>query len=127
MAEVCANSEDTDQMSHSAVSDLGMHYLPNTLLWVSQLQWDNDQGSSVWSLSALFVLRAALFVIKVSTVIIQHLVIRAAMFVIRIITLCDQHCLWSGKQIVISTVYYQGSTINDQESTVCDQGSTVDN
>ena len=38
MAEVFANSEDPDQMLHSAVSDLGLHCLPNTLLGVSQLQ-----------------------------------------------------------------------------------------
>ena len=39
MAEVFAYSEDPDQMPHSAVSDLGLHCLPNTLLGVSQLQW----------------------------------------------------------------------------------------
>ena len=39
MAEVFANSEDPDQMPHSAVSDLGLHCLPITLLGVSQLQW----------------------------------------------------------------------------------------
>ena len=39
MAEVFAKSEDPDQTPHSAVSDLGLHFLPNTLLGVSRLQW----------------------------------------------------------------------------------------
>ena len=39
MAEVCANSEDPDQMPRSVASDLGLHCLPNTHLGVSQLQW----------------------------------------------------------------------------------------
>ena len=39
MAEVFANSEDPDQMPHSAASDLGLHCLPVTLLGVSRLQW----------------------------------------------------------------------------------------
>ena len=34
---VFANSEDPDQSLHSAVSDLGLHCLPITLLRVSQL------------------------------------------------------------------------------------------
>ena len=38
MAKIFANSGDTDQMPHSAVSDLGLHCLPITLLGVSQLQ-----------------------------------------------------------------------------------------
>ena len=37
MAEVFANSEDPDQMPHSAASDLGLHYLPITLSGLSQL------------------------------------------------------------------------------------------
>ena len=36
MAELLANSGDPDQMPQS---DLGLHYLPSTLLWVSRLQW----------------------------------------------------------------------------------------
>ena len=40
MAEVFANSEDPDQMPHSAASDRGLHCLPITLLGVSQIQWD---------------------------------------------------------------------------------------
>ena len=39
MAEAFANSKDPDQTPPSAVSDLGLHCLPNTLLGVSQLQW----------------------------------------------------------------------------------------
>ena len=39
MAKLFANSEDPDQMLHSAGSDLGLHCLPMTLLGVSRLQW----------------------------------------------------------------------------------------
>ena len=39
MAKLFANSGDTDQMPHSAASDLGLHCLPNTLLEVSRIQW----------------------------------------------------------------------------------------
>ena len=39
MAKLFANSEDPDQTPHSAASDLGLHCLPITLLWVSRLQW----------------------------------------------------------------------------------------
>ena len=41
MAKLFANSEDPDQMLHSAASDLGLHCLPIILLGVSQLQWVN--------------------------------------------------------------------------------------
>ena len=41
MAKLFTNSEDPDQTPHSAASDLGLHCLPSTLLWVSQLQWVN--------------------------------------------------------------------------------------
>ena len=34
-----ANSQDPDQMPHSAASDLGLHCLPIILLGVSRLQW----------------------------------------------------------------------------------------
>ena len=37
--EMFASSGDTDQMPRSAVSDLGLHCLPITLLRVSRLQW----------------------------------------------------------------------------------------
>ena len=39
MIQLFANSGDPDQTLHSAVSDLGLHCLPNTLLGVSRLQW----------------------------------------------------------------------------------------
>ena len=42
MVELFANSEDPDQMPHSAASDLGLHCLPITLLGVSRLQWANE-------------------------------------------------------------------------------------
>ena len=34
-----ANSVDRDQMPHSAVSDLGLHCLPLSLLWDARLKW----------------------------------------------------------------------------------------
>ena len=34
-----ANSVDPDQMLHSAVSDIGLHCFPFTLLRVSRLKW----------------------------------------------------------------------------------------
>ena len=37
MVELFANSGDPDQMLHSAMSDLGLHCLPMTLLGVSRL------------------------------------------------------------------------------------------
>ena len=37
MAELFANSGDPDQTQHSAVSDLGLHCWPITLLGVSRL------------------------------------------------------------------------------------------
>ena len=40
MAKLFANSGDPDQMPHSAVSDLGLHFLPITLLGFSRLQWE---------------------------------------------------------------------------------------
>ena len=39
MIKLFANSEDPDQTPCSAASDLGLHYLPVTLLGVSRLQW----------------------------------------------------------------------------------------
>ena len=38
MVKLFANSGDPGQMPHSAASDLGLHCLPITLLWVSRLQ-----------------------------------------------------------------------------------------
>ena len=39
MAKLFANSDDPDQMPHSAASDLGLQCLPITPLGVSRLQW----------------------------------------------------------------------------------------
>ena len=39
MVALFANSKVPDQTPHSAVSDLGLHCLPNTLLGISRLQW----------------------------------------------------------------------------------------
>ena len=39
MVELFPNSGDPDQMQHSVVSDLGLHYLPVIRLGVSSLQW----------------------------------------------------------------------------------------
>ena len=41
MAKLFANSGNPDQTPHFAVSDLGLHCLPITLLWVFRLQWVN--------------------------------------------------------------------------------------
>ena len=50
-----ANSGDPDQTPYFAGSDLGLHCLPITLLWVSRLQWVNicivDFGGCQSSLS----------------------------------------------------------------------------
>ena len=42
MAQQFANNEDPDQTSHSVASDLGLNYLPITLLGVSRLKWVNN-------------------------------------------------------------------------------------
>ena len=58
MAKLFANSEDPDQVPHSAASDLGLHCLPVTLLWVSRLQWVNYnscRGHSKYFLFFFFV------------------------------------------------------------------------
>ena len=39
MGKLFANSGDPDQTPHSAAFDLGLHWLPITLLQVSRLQW----------------------------------------------------------------------------------------
>ena len=49
MAKLFANSGDQYQMRHSAVSDLGLHCLLITLLWVSQLQWVKEKNSLLGS------------------------------------------------------------------------------
>ena len=43
MAKLFANSGDSDQTLRSAASDLGLHCLTVTLLWVSRLQWVKEQ------------------------------------------------------------------------------------
>ena len=49
MVKLFANSGDTNQMPHSAASDLGLHCLPISLLRVSRLQWVN-MSSDIWTL-----------------------------------------------------------------------------
>ena len=39
MGKLFANNGDPDQTPHAAASDLGLHFLPVTLLAVSRLQW----------------------------------------------------------------------------------------
>ena len=39
MVKLFANSGDSDQMPHSAASDLGLHCFPSTLLGVTRIQW----------------------------------------------------------------------------------------
>ena len=43
-----ANSWDPDQTPRSAASDLGLHYLPITLLRVSRLQWVTGICLALW-------------------------------------------------------------------------------
>ena len=52
MAKLFANSEDPDQMPHSAEFDLGLYCLSITLLGVSRLQWvklcpPSEKGSAL--------------------------------------------------------------------------------
>ena len=51
MAKLFANSEDPDQMPHSAASDLGLHCLPVTLLGVSRLQRVNSLHAELYNIS----------------------------------------------------------------------------
>ena len=41
MVQLFANSGDPDETPRFAASDLGLHYLPITILGVSRLQWVN--------------------------------------------------------------------------------------
>ena len=41
MVQLFANSGDPDETPRYAASDLGLHFLPFTLLGVSRLQWVN--------------------------------------------------------------------------------------
>ena len=45
MVEIFANSGDPDQTPLNAASDLGLHYLPLTLLGVCRLQWVNTKST----------------------------------------------------------------------------------
>ena len=47
MAKLFANRRHPDHMVHSVVSDLGLHYLPITLIGVSRLQWVKVQNKIV--------------------------------------------------------------------------------
>ena len=47
MIQLFANSGDPDQTPHPVATDLGLHYLPNTLLGVSRLQWVNSLSKPV--------------------------------------------------------------------------------
>ena len=73
MAEVCANSEDSDQTPHSAASDLGLHCLPNTLLGVSRLQWIKEYiyigELRSCSLGLRYLLLRYLFALRLSAVV----------------------------------------------------------
>ena len=50
MIELFSHSEDSDQMPHSAASDMGLHCLLkiNTLLGVSRLQWVKNKKKYEW-------------------------------------------------------------------------------
>ena len=50
MAEVFENSGYPDQTPHSVASDLGLHYLPITLLGVSWLKWVNFEHTTKFCL-----------------------------------------------------------------------------
>ena len=52
MAKLFANSGNPDQMPCSVASDLCLHFLPITLLRVSQLQWDKLMVCFVYSLES---------------------------------------------------------------------------
>ena len=58
MAKLFANGGDPDQTPRSAASDLGLHYLPITLLRVSRLQWVKTAfGASLkWSYSGVILI-----------------------------------------------------------------------
>ena len=49
MVKLFANNGDPDQMLHFVASDLGLHCLPNTHLWVSSLQLVNEVPSTCFS------------------------------------------------------------------------------
>ena len=47
--DLIPNSADADQMPHSATSDLGLHYLPMSLLWGARHKWANCLLSTIKS------------------------------------------------------------------------------
>ena len=51
MVKLFANSGDPDQTPLSAVSDLGLHCLPITLLRVSRLQWAKEFPDIIFFIS----------------------------------------------------------------------------
>ena len=53
MVELLTNSGDSDQMSCSSASDLGLHCLPVTGLGISSLQWVNNKDPAVQSIVSL--------------------------------------------------------------------------
>ena len=53
MVELYTNSGDPDQMPQSVTSDLGLHFLPVTLLGAARLQWVNNYRAIAYFLSAL--------------------------------------------------------------------------
>ena len=57
MAKLFADSGDPDQMPPSAASDLGLHCLPSTLLWLPTtiLAW-SDHVTSLVDLETVFTL-----------------------------------------------------------------------
>ena len=51
MAKLFVNSEDPDRTPCSAASDLGLHYLPITLLGVFRTQWvKRNVALGVWNI-----------------------------------------------------------------------------
>ena len=42
MENLLANHVDPDQTPHDMASDMGLHCLPLTLLWVSMQEWVKD-------------------------------------------------------------------------------------
>ena len=55
MAKLFANIGDPDQTPRSAVSDLGLHSLPITLLGISRLQWVKSKKSLILLLRQAFI------------------------------------------------------------------------
>ena len=58
MAQLFANSEDPDQISHTVASDLGLHCLPVTLLGVSRLKWVKEMFVSKFIVLLFMLIRS---------------------------------------------------------------------